>query len=234
MRAICFAVMLAAAGFVACKEAPAPSPTSPSSPLVISPPLNGQYTLSGLVFESIGGERRAVGGGLADYLVNTDTAWGRVPVGADGRYSVPNLPADSRVRVTVTAGATNGHLKQTCGAYAIINGHTALDVELVRPNTRGQTFASPTLSGFVFETTSGSRRPVSGTPVIYYSVYRATFDVYTTTDAQGRYEICGLPLGSGFLGAGSCNDAVLTVPAEISAATNVLDVDLTSFIRSCP
>jgi hypothetical protein len=245
MRAFHFAVLLASGGLLlaACHEPPV-SPTSvaappsgsssPSPSPVISPPLTGGYTLSGLVFESAGQERRPVVGGFASYLVNTETAWGRVPVDMNGVYRIPNLPDGSRVRVTAVADLRNGALRQTCGAYAGVKGDTVRDVELVRPGSRGQTFASPTLSGVVFETTADGRRPVADTPVVYYSVYRATFDVYTATDSQGRYEICGLPLGSGLLGAGDCNDAVHTVPAVINGDTNALDVDLTSFIRNCP
>ena len=60
------------------------------------------------------------------------------------------------------------------------------------------------------------------------------YDVYTRTDSQGRYELCGLPRGSGRLGAGDCNDAVDLFLEQITGDTNVLDVDLTSFKKSCP
>jgi hypothetical protein len=73
-----------------------------------------------------------------------------------------------------------------------------------------------------------------GTPVVYYSVYKAPYDVYTTTDAQGRYEVCGLPPGQGVLAAGDCNDAMLTVPTEIRGDATVQDVDITAMIRDCP
>lgn len=76
--------------------------------------------------------------------------------------------------------------------------------------------------------------PLSTRPSFITAIDWATFDVYTLTDSQGRYEICGLPRGSGRLGAGDCNDAVNIIPTEITGDTNVLDVDLTSFNKSCP
>ena len=190
--------------------------------------------MSGLVYESVGQERRAVVGGFVGFLVNANSAWGRVPLDADGKYIISNLPGGSRLRVTAFADWRDGALKQTCGAYAVVNGDTVRDVELVRLGIRGQTFAPPILSGVVFETTSEGRRPVVDTPVIYYSEYWGTYDVYTRTDSQGRYELCGLPRGSGRLGAGDCNDAVDLFLEQITGDTNVLDVDLTSFKKSCP
>jgi hypothetical protein len=190
--------------------------------------------MSGLVYESVGEERRPVAGGFVDFLVDANSAWGRVPLDTDGKYIISSLAAGSRLRVTAFADWRNGTLKQTCGAYAVVNRDTVRDVELVRPGTRGQTFAPSILSGVVFETTTEGPRPLVDTPVIYYSEYWATFDVYTLTDSQGRYEICGLPRGSGRLGAGDCNDAVNIIPTEITGDTNVLDADLTSFNKSCP
>jgi hypothetical protein len=245
MRVVKLAVLLASGALLAtCNETPvtpAPLPDAPSAPLsvssspppVVSPPLKGPYTGAGLVFESAGRERRAVVGGFVDFLVNANSAWGRVPLDTDGKYIISNLPGGSRLRVTAFADWRNGTLKQTCGAYAVVNRDTVRDVELVRLGTRGQTFAPPILSGVVFEITSEGRRPVVDTPVIYYSEYWASFDVYTLTDSQGRYEICGLPRGSGLLGAGDCNDSVDIIPKEITGDTNVLDVDLTSFNESC-
>ena len=246
MRAVHFAVLLASGGLLAaCSEppvTPASLPAAPSAPSsvssspapVVSPPLTGPYAMSGLVYESVGHERRAVVRGFVDFLVNANSAWARVPLDTDGKYTISNLPGGSRLRVTAVADWRNGVLKQTCGAYAVVNGNTVRDVELVRLGTRGQTFAPPILSGGVFETTSEGRRPIVDTPVIYYSEYWATFDVYTVTDSQGRYEFCRLPRGSGLLGAGDCNDIVDIIPTEVTGDTNVLDVDLTSFNKSCP
>jgi hypothetical protein len=58
--------------------------------------------------------------------------------------------------------------------------------------------------------------------------------VYATTNADGRFEFAGLPREAGFLRAGDCSDAMDSMPIEIRGNTNVVDFDLTAFIRSCP
>jgi len=186
------------------------------------------------VFESSANGPRAVAGGFVGYRVDTEAGLGRVPVDTNGRYTIPNLPDKSRIRVTAFAAFGNGELEQPCGAYALVNGDTTRDIELVRPGTRVQSHAPPTLSGVVFHTTAEGRRALANMRVLYFSVSNSTFDVYTRTDSAGRYEVCGLPLGVGNVSAGDCNDAVEQVPVEIRGDTNILDIDLTSLIRKCP
>jgi hypothetical protein len=126
-----------------------------------------------------------------------------------------------------------------CAVHPTIDGDTTADIELVQAGVQPTTYGSPTLSGVVFET-SNRRRPVAGTPVLYSSYGHDGADVYTRTDADGRYNFCGLPLGAGYLLAG-CSGAVMPspefrftkVPVEIRGDT-VLDVDITSSLSSCP
>jgi hypothetical protein len=76
--------------------------------------------------------------------------------------------------------------------------------------------------------------------VLYSSNSHDGADVYARTDAGGRYNFCGLPLGSGYVLAG-CPGALTPFPefrftrasVEIRGDT-VLDVDITSSISSCP
>ena len=209
--------------------APTPPPTILSAPVPAAPRSQPGHTVSGTVLDGAASEPRAVPVSFVDYLVDSGSALGRVPVDANGRYTIPNVPGGSRIRVT----AIGTSLKQTCGAYALVEGDTSLDIDLVRPGTRGRRHRTPTLSGVVFETTAAGRRPVAATPVVYYSVFRGTFDVYTITDAEGRYEFCGLPLGAGDLLAGSCNDQMMPVPIELRSDSTNVDVDLTPWIRAC-
>ena len=58
-------------------------------------------------------------------------------------------------------------------------------------------------------------------------------DVLTWTDADGRYEFCGLPVGTGHVGAGDCHDASFYVDVTIPRDTK-LDIDLTPLIQGCP
>jgi hypothetical protein len=212
---------------------PTPVPTAAPTPAPLSPsiPQTGN-TLSGVVFESTADGPRAVAGGFVDYRVDTGRGENRVSLDTNGRYTIPNLPDRSRIGVTAFG---NGQLEQPCGAYAFVHGDTVRDIELVRPRTHGLSQTAPTLSGVVFHMTAEGRRPLANTRVVYYSVYQSTpFDAYTTTDSDGRYEVCGLPLGVGQLGAGDCNDQVALFPVEIRGDTSVLDVDLTPLIRDCP
>ncbi len=235
-------IALAMGGLLAACNEPlvTPAPTLPSAPTPVQspatpgPPAGPQtgHTLTGVVFEDIGTGPHAVAGGTVAYLIDAGPVSSNVSVDTNGRYTIPNLPDGSRIRVSARSNSTVW-VTQACGAYAVINGDTVLDVELVRPGTRPATWVAPTLSGVVFQTAEG-RRPVADTPVVYYSVYYGTYDVNTTTDAEGRYEFCGLPLGVGQLAAGDCNEAMQRQAVEIRGDTNVLDVDLTAMIRDCP
>ena len=239
LRALALGGLLAACN----KQPVAPTPTigqtsvpipAPPSPAV---PQTGNV-LSGIVFESATNGPRAVAGGSVNYRVGTGSgldlpsiAGGRVSLDANGRYTIANLPDRSRISVTAFAGF--GQLEQPCGAYAVVDGNTVRDIELVRAGTHGLSPVTPTLSGVVFHTTAEGRRPLANTRVLYSSVPSGT-DAYTTTDSDGRYEVCGLPLGVGYLGAGNCNDQVLQVPVQIAGDTTVLDVDLTPLFNDCP
>jgi hypothetical protein len=125
-----------------------------------------------------------------------------------------------------------------CAVHPTIDGDTTADVELVQAGILPSTYASPTLSGVVFETSNG-RRPVGGVPILYSSNSHDGADVYTRTDADGRYNFCRLPAGAGYVLAG-CPDALTPfpgfrftrIPVEIGGEI-VLDVDITSSIGSC-
>jgi len=109
-----------------------------------------------------------------------------------------------------------------------------LDVELVRPRQRVSNLRSPTLSGVIYQTAAdGRRHPYANSAVIYYSNPYGLLDAYTTTDADGRYEFCNLPLGAGYLQAGDCNDAFFDVLVDLRGDTTV-DVDLAPLIKKCP
>ena len=106
--------------------------------------------------------------------------------------------------------------------------------ELVAPGV-SLACGSPTLSGVVFEATPEGRRPVASAPVWYNSFGpHDSTDVYTRTDAQGRYQFGGLPLGRGILVAGcSPGDIVKNmVRVEIDRDT-LLDFDITLSARDC-
>src|SRR5258708_5387108 len=123
--AVRFLVALALAGLLAgCDKQPL-TPTSPPTPAPALPvpspdiPLTSN-SLSGVVFESTANGPRAVAGGFVGYRVDTGSGLDRVSVDSNGRYTIPNLPDRSRVRVTAFAAFGNGELEQPCGAYASV------------------------------------------------------------------------------------------------------------------
>jgi hypothetical protein len=215
--------------------APAPVPATSPAPPVTPPPTIPQTgsTLSGVVFENTADGRRAVAGGGVNYYVNTGIGFPRVPMDANGRYTIPNLPDGSRIRLVAFAAFGNGQLEQPCGAYASVNGDTVRDIELTRPGAHGLSPA-PRLFGVVYYTIGEERRPLAHTRVLYFSDPHSYFEAYTTTDSDGRYEVCGFPLGPGAIGAGDCNDSLLQVPVQLRGDTNVFDVNLTPLVTGCP
>jgi hypothetical protein len=104
----------------------------------------------------------------------------------------------------------------------------------VRLGTHDATCDGATLSGVVFRIVEGEMRPLKGQRVGFYSADRGPWDVYATTNAEGRFEFAGLSRGAGSLLAGDCSDAMDLKPIEIGNNTNVVDFDLTAFIQSCP
>ena len=225
----------------ACSEQPVGlSPTSPSagssSPSATAQPptipVTGP-TLSGTVYEVTPQGLRAVSTGYGNVWSGVDggsrTAFASIDT--SGRYTISGLPPGSRIRLL--ANAVN--LQQTCAVSTVFDGSdTVQDIRLVRSGTYDVTCQGPTLSGVVFRVVEGTRRPMKGQRVGFYSGNRAPFDVFAITNAEGRFEFGGLPPGAGSLLAGDCSDAMDSKPIEIRDSTNVVDFDLTAFVQSCP
>ena len=213
-------------------SAATPAPSAPT-PAASAPTLDG-FSLSGVVFEDTSAGSRPVPGGRVFFSVDSRPG-GHVEVDTGGRYTIPGVPAGRLVRVTwfpsMELNALSLH--QPCPANATIAGDSKLNIEVVRLGSREFTYRSPTLSGVVFETTPQGRRPLGATRVLYSLKNWGGFDVYTQTDADGRYRFCRIPQGAGAIGAGECNDAVLALPVDVNGDT-VVDIDLASFNASCP
>jgi hypothetical protein len=88
-----------------------------------------------------------------------------------GRYTIPTVPPGAWVRVTAFPGLGSGYLQQICATNTIMGAGAVLDVELVHRRAQGDTYASPTLSGVIYQVTPEGRRPVADTPVVFYSIY---------------------------------------------------------------
>ncbi len=217
--------------FACSEQSPGQSPTSPSAtpqPPII--PVTGP-TLSGSVYEVTPQGLRAVSFGYVLYSV--DYGWvNKVNLDTIGRYTISALPTGSRIKLT----AHSPSLQQTCAVYTVFEGgDTVQDIKLVRSGTHDAMCEGPTLSGVVFRIVEGVKRPMKDQLVWFRSAgHRGGWDVYATTNAEGRFEFAGLSRGAGSLLAGDCSDSMESKPIEILGNTNVVDFDLTAFIQSCP
>ena len=225
-----------------------PSPAAPGPPSSQPNPQTGP-ALTGVVFQTTEQGRRPVSGAhvfVTDLIDGPygNYGWSEVLSDTNGRFSSARVFPGRPIKITAYIGRDFGlwnqsGLYQTCAVHPTIEGETMADIDLVQAGVLPITYGSPTLSGVVIETSNG-RRPVGGTPVLYSSYGHDGADVYTRTDASGRYSFCRLPIGPGYVLAGCAGAVTLfpgfrftLVPVEINGDT-VLDVDITSSISSCP
>jgi len=176
-----------------------------STPFPIPP---GAYTLSGLVFDAYTGPVANVGINVWVELPNgAGVSWWYATghgfyTDAAGRYEVPGLPADTRVKLWVGGGLRKGYL-QPCAVTVDMTRDAARDIEVVREETlqsfappRPITAREPTLTGTVYEITSTGREPVAG---MYFEADGSSglgnVLANTRTDLNGRYFLCDLPPG---------------------------------------
>ena len=217
--------------FACGEQSPGQGPTSPSvTPQPPTIPVTGP-TLSGRVYEVTPQGLRAVSFGNVWYSL--DSGGGKtVNLDTSGRYTIAALPTGSRVRLT----ANSPSLQQTCAVYTVFEAaDTVQDIKLVRSGSQDAMCEGPTLSGVVFRIVYGVKRPLKDQRVGFYSADQSGgWDVYATTNAEGRFEFAGLSRGMGSVLAGDCSDAMDSKPVEIRGNTNVVDFDLTAFVQSCP
>lgn len=228
-------LVLGVLAFACTGQVPAHSPTSPSA--TQQPPANPVTgpTLSGQVYEVTAEGPRAVSQGTVWYSVDGGRVHngGReniVNIDSSGRYTISALSTGSRIRLTAYSGA----FQQTCAIYTVFGaGDTVQDIKVVPSGTLDGRCDGPMLSGVVFRVVDGERHPLKDQRVGFYSANRGPWDVYATTDTEGRFEFSGLQRGAGSLFAGDCSDAMDSKPIEIHGNANV-DFDLTALIQSCP
>ena len=165
-------------------------------------------SVTGVVFQSNGHERRPVPGAHV-FVVDLEEGpyglypWFQLVTDAKGEYEIGAFQGRA-VKISAFAGDGFGlwnqsGLSQRCAAHPIIDGHTTADIELTPPGIQPAEWQSPILSGVVFETVSGARRPAEDMPVLYSSRGHDGADAYTRTDSGGRYAFCGLPTGAGYV-----------------------------------
>ena len=202
-----------------------------ASPDVLSSPTTGNR-LSGTVIEWTPSGVRSVSGGTV-FFWRPDRPVSLVSVNSEGEYVIQDVEIGTVVNMVWAAGPGSDKFHQPCPTYATIGATDAhRDIEVARLGSGDFRYESPILSGMVFETTAGGRRPLTHARVLYAAGPRG-YDAYTETDNEGRYSFCRVPSGTGRVGAGDCNDAAFFVSADVKNDT-VVDVDLTDFYASCP
>ena len=215
--------------------APVPSPPPPPPPVPAPAPGPG-HILSGVLLDHTNsGPRPRAGSTIRYYLEVSDREGrhGQVTTDASGRYTIAALPDDRPIKLVADPDWSNGRF-QRCVAKRTMSRDLALDLALLSRDARNLTDLSPTISGIVFETTSGVRKPVVGTPVAYCAAAcRGMMDVFMHTGPDGYYEFCEIPIGPGSVHAGDCHDSMMGVDVDFRG-TAVVDIDLTPMITGCP
>jgi hypothetical protein len=197
---VCVAVLSLILPIAACG-----SQSSTSGITTPSPIPQGPFTLSGQVFDVTSGRRvPAVGfsvlAAVASFADNCPPglceSLGRwtyesATTGLDGRYSFPQLPAGA----VIISARSETHL-QLCGAGALLNTTTQLDLEIT---SRANPQPSPTLpplrvTGQIYETTPVGRVGLADAVIYMQALAGDTlFLLEVRPDKNGRYTACGLP-----------------------------------------
>jgi hypothetical protein len=172
--------------------------SAPSSPL--SPSPTSQATLhqvSGTVSEVVNGVARPLGGHKVILWIQRLNSSESIETGTDdtGRYTVHVTSG----RVFAIAWHPPNQ-QQPCLASADVRGDTTLDVEVVPTGSAFTTMSpsGPTISAFVYETTSQGRVPVRGAFVSVDAGPNTEFyGAVTRTDEAGRFVLCRVttPIG---------------------------------------
>ena len=226
---------------------PAGSGPSPVPPVTATPP-NGPFTFTGVVFESVAGGRQPVAGVNFDRFVlganNSTTFHGSSTTDAQGRFTVPNLEPDTQLAARVYSFRSDPAGRvwyQPCAAPARMTSNATVEIELVRnwnvPRTHR---TSPRLSGRLFngQLPDGSLYPADGRIASYRPGACRTRGApelaLALTGADGGYELCRLPRGTGCLtitpASGYWDYDTAIVELEIEG-DSVFDLDLDRAVR---
>ena len=218
--------------------------TEPNTSLTLVPVPGGTRTLRGLVTErSASGSSRPLVRAGVNAWVNTDRmsysywwwAMGAQYSGADGRYELSSLPENSMV----IPGASKEGYAQPCAAPPMrMSADVEVDIELV-PRTLVITspesvINSPgfrSISGVIYEATSGGRRPVVDA-FVDYEPYMDVPAATTYSDSNGRYLLCGIPMdekASIAASAGSGRFVYTEVPAGQTTADLLIPLDSVAY-----
>jgi hypothetical protein len=192
----------------------APLPTTDIHPTTAGfQPTRGPHVFTGVITEITAAGVRPSARAYINAWIQLEQSgysywWANGPVFADaeGRFALGMLPAGAKAQLQV---GKDGYVQQCAAPLLNIEGSGTVDAHLVARDMLSASASIPsepgfrTLSGVVYRTTaSGGREPVAGAWVGYepFMDYTAA---HTSTDAEGRYALCGLPDSNVHLVVGS-------------------------------
>jgi hypothetical protein len=218
----------------ACSGPTAPqSATAGSNSGGSTPPPSQTETVSGTVYvRDAAGLSPLADGGLSVWD-ETSSGGGWMPVidiDTQGRYST-TVASNSELHLV---GDYNSFKQPCAAAVSVRTGPKTLDVVLISdPTLLGTNVPSDvvagsrTISGMVYETVDGARRPLPNISVVFDVDGQGNIFATTTTGYDGRYLLCGLnDVTSGFVEA--YDEGFSTGTAKVSPGSVNVDIELES------
>ncbi|MGI8619238.1 MAG: carboxypeptidase-like regulatory domain-containing protein [Gemmatimonadaceae bacterium] len=158
-------------------------------------PTGGANVLTGTVLERAATGTTSLAGvsvwAWVEYPNRNGYSAGRVESNDRGEYRFPNLPAALIVLQTFRTG-----YDQPCASFTQLTGPSSTaNIEMVwQGNARADTNPHPpALAGGVYEVTASGQKPVADARIYFEWGVSEMVVATTTTDALGRYSLCGLP-----------------------------------------
>jgi hypothetical protein len=162
-----------------------------------------------------------------------------ISIDTQGRYST-TVVANSELHLV---GNYDSFQQPCAAAVAVRTGPQTLDVVLISdPTLLGGSVPSDvvagsrTISGIVYETVDGARRPLPNISVVFDVDGQGIILATTTTGSDGRYLLCGLndetsvfleAFGEGFFtGTAKASPGSANVDIELSRSSNGLSTSL--------
>ena len=153
----------------------------------------GPYSIGGVVnlrtATGVGPSAKARVGGFVITTNGNGYSMGVATTDSAGRYKFSQVPEGF---VVLFAG-----LDQPCAATATVKGDVTRNIEVVTPGVQPapQAKDSSVLSGVVYRQTPTGRQFISAARV-ELAFFATLITATTTTDANGRYRLCGIPAGA--------------------------------------
>jgi hypothetical protein len=219
--------------FVSCAGCANTAPSPPSQQIGSVAPSAATWTVSGTVW---------VAGAVGVEVATRDSAFAWVETGAVGdpgrATDQGTITSDGRYELTIPAGTKRlrlrGPLYQPCAITIEPAGDTIADIYVVRDASHlgahlpaALVGRGPTLSGQVYEISSGGRRPLANVDVFLDANYGdERLIARTLTDEDGRYVFCSVPFLPGLTVTASSSGFDYFFSSGDLTGRSALDIEL--------